>query len=164
SEPARVGRVGDDVDALARRAPTDVEVGDVVRRDEDPIGQGRVPSPAVVEPGQLVMIETAVPEVDRAELRRELGLAVKDLDLLKDVAVDQAEDDGYAELTAPRQGELRADVAEREEHLGADSVDLASQESVEVTGPPPGHARPESRGPVLQREGHVEAPGRSHPL
>ena len=91
---------------LSRGVPWPTSVsGDVVRGDEDAVGQLDVAEPPVVQPGQLVAVERAVAEVDREEVGRGLGLALENLPFLADVAVDHAQDRGDPEFAAARQGE-----------------------------------------------------------
>ncbi len=110
----------------------------------------------------------AVAEVDREEVGRGLGLALEHETFLADVAVHHAQDRGDAQLSAERQRELRADVAEDQRRAGSPARQDAGQAAVEGPRPPPRHA---PTGPVpvrtqaaLDLQGNVVAPGRSDPV
>ena len=51
-----VGRVGNDADPLGRQTVANERLGDVLGRDQDPVGQLQFAEPAVVQPDQLVAV------------------------------------------------------------------------------------------------------------
>ncbi len=111
-----------------------------VRRHQDPVGQGDVAEPALVEPVEFAQVEPAVAEVDREEVGRLLGFDGEDVLLLADVAVDHAQDRRDAQAAAGGQRQVRPDIAEQQRQPGTTALDRprhrVGRTAGSATGPP----------------------------
>ena len=102
-----IGGVGDYVQFFEWRALLHQALGDVVRRNKDPVGQRQVAQPALMEPGKKLAIERPAAEIHPHVLRRDRGFGLQHALFIANVAVDHAEDRRDAQPAAKGQSYFR---------------------------------------------------------